>query len=83
MGSSPQPPEPAAAKKEEVSMAYGLDPRLFLENGPANQAAAAHARSSSDSYRAWAGLDPDHRFELVERALHKVANDCIGMPIAL
>ena len=57
MGSSPQPPEPAAAKSEEVNMAYGLDPRLFLENGPANQAAAAHARSSSDSYRAWAGLD--------------------------
>ncbi len=64
-------------------MAYGLDPRLFLENGPANQAAAAHARSSSDSYRAWAGLDAEHRFELIERALRNAANDRIGMPIAL
>jgi hypothetical protein len=70
-------------ESEEVNMAYGLDPRLFLENGPANQAAAAHARSSSDSYRAWAGLDAEHRFELVEKALRNVANDRIGLPIAL
>jgi hypothetical protein len=83
MGSSPQPPEPAAAEKEEVSMAYGLDPRLFLENGPANQAAEAHARRSSNSYRAWAGLDSEHRFELVEKALRNAANDRAGMPIAL
>lgn len=64
-------------------MAYGLDPRLFLENGPANQAAAAHLRSSSDSYRAWGGLDAEHRFELIEKALRKAANDRVGMPIAL
>jgi hypothetical protein len=76
-------PRTGGDQKEEVNMAYGLDPRLFLENGPANQAAAAHARSSSGSYRAWVGLDADHRFELVEKALRDAANDRDGMPIAL
>jgi hypothetical protein len=64
-------------------MAYGLDPRLFLENGPANQAAAAHARSSTKAYRAWSGLDPDHRIALIERALRPAANDSAGLLIAL
>jgi len=64
-------------------MAYGLDPRLFLENGPANQAAVAHARSSTSAYRAWSGLDADHRIALVERALRPAANDSVGLPIAL
>ena len=63
-------------------MTYGLNPRLFLENGPAIQAAAAHARSSSDAYRAWAGLDAEHRLELVEQAL-RPANDSAALPIAL
>ncbi len=64
-------------------MAYGLNPRLFVENGPAIQAAAAHARSSSDAYRAWAGLDADHRLALVEKALRPAANDSAQLPIAL
>lgn len=64
-------------------MAYGLNPRLFVENGPAIQAAAAHARSSSDAYRAWAGLDADRRLALVEKALHPAANDSAQLPIAL
>jgi len=63
-------------------MAYGLDPRLFLENGPANHAAAVHARSSSSAYRAWSGLDADNRLALVEQAL-RPANDSVGLPIAL
>lgn len=64
-------------------MAYGLNPRLFVENGPAIQAAAAHARRSSDAYRAWAGLDADRRLALVETALRPVANDIGKLPIAL
>ena len=64
-------------------MTYGLNPRLFLENGPAIQAAAAHSRSSSDAYRAWAGLDAEHRLELVEKALHPAANDSDALLIAL
>lgn len=64
-------------------MTYGLNSRLFLENGPAIQAAAAHARSSSDAYRAWAGLDADHRIALIERVLRPAANDSDELPIAL
>ncbi len=64
-------------------MTYGLNPRLFLENGPAIQAAEAHARSSTDAYRAWAGLDADRRLKLVENALKSAANDSAELPIAL
>ena len=65
-------------------MAYGLDPRLFVENGPAVTAAEAHGTRSSAIYRAWRGLNPDFRFDIVERAL-KPANDDTpdGYPIAL
>ena len=76
-------PRTGGGKKEEANVTYGLNPRLFLENGPAIHAAAAHARSSSDAYRAWAGLDADHRLELVEQALRPVANDSAYLPIAL
>ena len=66
-------------------MAYGLNPRLFLENGPAIlAAAAAHSRRSSDSFRAWGGLDADKRMALVDRALRRAANDDEGdLPVAL
>jgi hypothetical protein len=64
-------------------MAYGLDPRLFLENGPAIQAAAVHSRSSSHAFRAWSGLNSEGRLALVERALRPAANDSVDLPIAL
>ncbi len=65
-------------------MAYGLNPGLFVENGPAVQAAGALAHSSSNSFRAWKSVDREHRFELVETALRAPANDdCDGFPIAL
>ena len=64
-------------------MAYGLNPSLFLENGPAVQAAAAHARSHSDAYRAWVGLDAERRLALVEKALRSAANDISELPLAL
>lgn len=66
-------------------MAYGLNPRLFIENGPAIRAAQAHALSSSDAFRAWGGLDADKRLALIEKALHTAANDDGGddFPIAL
>mgnify|MGYP003578727827 CR=1 FL=1 len=76
-------PRTGGGKKEEANVTYGLNPRLFLENGPAVQAAAAHSRSHSDAYRAWAGLDAEHRLELIEKALHDAANDSAGLPIAL
>jgi len=63
-------------------MAYGLNPRLFIENGPAIRAAEAQARSSSDAFRAWGRLDAKGRLELVELAM-KRANDSEKLPIAL
>ena len=62
-------------------MAYGLSPRLFIENGPALNAADALARSSS---RAWQSFDRERRIALVETALKAPANDDgDGLPIAL
>jgi len=63
-------------------MIYGLDHSLFVENGPAVRAAEARLHSSSDAHRAWGMLDPERRFEAVERALHP-ANDCGCLPVAL
>jgi hypothetical protein len=65
-------------------MAYGLNPRLFVENGPAIQAAGALAHSSSNAFRAWQRFDADRRLALVEKALEVPANDdCDGYPLAL
>lgn len=66
-------------------MTYGLNPRLFIENGPAIRAAQAHASSSSNAFRAWGGLDADKRLALIEKALRNPANDEGGddFPIAL
>ena len=63
-------------------MAYGLNPCLFIENGPAVRAAEAQARSSSDAFRVWGRLDAKGRLELVEMALRH-ANDSAQLPIAL
>jgi hypothetical protein len=64
-------------------MAYGLNPRLFIENGPAVKAAEGQSARSSTVYRAWRGLDSDRRLAVVELAL-KPANDIIDdYPIAL
>ena len=64
-------------------MAYGLNPRLFIENGPAIQAAGALAHSSSNSYRAWKSFDRERRLALVEKALTPANDDCDGYPLAL
>lgn len=64
-------------------MAYGLNPRLFLENGPAIRAAEARANRSSSAFRAWGGLDAERRLALVDRALRNAANDERDLPVAL
>ena len=67
-------------------MAYGLNPQLFVENGPTIQAANALARSSAAAFRAWRSLSEDGRLQLVDMALSKPANDddlVDGLPIAL
>lgn len=62
-------------------MAYGLNNRLFIENGPAVFAAGARARSSA----AWRALDPERRLKLIDRALAQAANanTVDGYPVAL
>lgn len=50
-------------------MAYGLNARLFVEDGPAVQAARASQMHSARAFHAWRGLDRDKRFALVEQAL--------------
>jgi hypothetical protein len=65
-------------------MAYGLNTRLFVENGPAVKAAELRSARSSTVYRAWRGLDRDRRFAIVERALRPANDDGIdGYPVAL
>jgi hypothetical protein len=62
-------------------MAYGLSTRLFVENGPTNQ--AAQLQASRSTARSWRALDASHRIALVEQAL-KPANDCLdAYPFAL
>ena len=64
-------------------MAYGLNPQLFIENGPAVTAAEGQPPRSSTLYRGWRDLDRERRFAVVERAL-KPANDLIDeYPLAL
>ena len=58
-------------------MAYGLNNRLFVENGPAIHAAAARARSTAQ----WRALGSERRLELVDRALTDTLID--GLPVAL
>ena len=63
-------------------MTYGFKPELFVEDGPAIQAAAASARSSA-RFAAWQALDSDDRFEVVEQALKTPADLIRNHPIAL
>jgi hypothetical protein len=65
-------------------MAYSLSPGLFVEDGPAIHAADAASNMSRMRLLAWRKLDPDHRFEAVERILNAPANDLVdGLPLAL
>lgn len=65
-------------------MAYALDRGLFLENGPAIQAADANAARRPLRSRSWRMLDPERKLEAIERAMKAPANDLIDRyPIAL
>lgn len=66
-------------------MAYGLEGRLLLEDGPAIHAGRADFARSARAARAWRDLSAQTRLELVERALEKPANDDMpdGLPVAL
>lgn len=65
-------------------MTYGLNPRLFVEDGPAVHAASSAAARRFARFGRWRKLDEDHRLQAVERALRAPANDLIdGYPLAL
>lgn len=65
-------------------MTYGLNPGLFVEDGPAIRAAVSAASRSSARFRAWRKLKAEHRLDVVERALRAPANDLIDdLPVAL
>ena len=58
-------------------MTYSLARRLFVENGPADQAAIVAAGRPSVRFLAWRKLDTQRRLEAVEKAMAAPANDCI------
>ena len=65
-------------------MTYGLNPGLFVEDGPANHAAKAAAARPAARFLPWRRLDAEHRLAVIERALQAPANDLIdGFPLAL
>jgi hypothetical protein len=65
-------------------MTYALDRGLFIEHGPAIQAADAAATRTAARVLGWRRLDSEHRLEVIERALKLPANDCLdSYPIAL
>jgi len=62
-------------------MLFGHSPRVFIEDGPAEQVEKAVALRSTA--RTWHALDAEKRLALIERAL-KPANDIIdNFPLAL
>ena len=65
-------------------MTYGLNHRLFVEDGPAVQAANSAAARKFTRFGRWRKLDEERRLQAVERALKAPANDLIdGYPLAL
>ena len=64
-------------------MAYGLNPGLFVENGPANQAANALANRPASRFASWRKLSADRKIALVDQALTCPANDLDAFPLAL
>jgi hypothetical protein len=65
-------------------MAYGLNRKLFVENGPALTAADSKSPRSSTVHRAWRRLNQERRLAIVESALRPANDDGIdGYPLAL
>jgi len=65
-------------------MTYALDRGLFIEDGPAIQAANAAAARPTARLLGWKRLDASRRLQVIERALKSPANDFIdAYPVAL
>ena len=65
-------------------MIYGLNPALFVEDGPAVHAGSSQ-RSSARAFEAWRAMDQAQRLALIEKALDGAVNDNVGdgFPVAL
>lgn len=65
-------------------MTYSLSRGLFVENGPAEQAAVAAAQRPAVRFLPWRKLPSERRLAIIEEALKFPANDVIdGFPLAL
>ena len=65
-------------------MTYGIDPGLFVEDGPAIQAAKVATARNPARFGRWRTLTSDHRLKVVEQALKAPANDVFDdFPVAL
>jgi len=79
-----KPPSAGELKKEVPKMIYGLNPQLFVEDGPALHAASIASARNFARFHHWRGLDSRSRLEAVEQALKQPANDLIDeYPVAL
>lgn len=63
-------------------MTYSLGRDLFVENGPAEKAAAVAASRPAARFLPWRKLDSEHRFQAIQEALN-AANDVDNLPLAL
>lgn len=65
-------------------MAYSLNRGLFVENGPAEQAAIASESRPSARVLPWRKLNTERRLAAIEEALKLPCNDVAdGFPLAL
>ncbi len=65
-------------------MTYTLQRRLFVENGPTQQASDVAATRAPARFLLWRTLDSERRLKAIEKALnggHAPAHD--GLPLAL
>lgn len=79
-----KPPSAGGKKQELDKMTYSLSRGLFVENGPAEQAANVAAARPAVRFLPWRKLDAKRRLEAIEIALKAPANDLVDdFPVAL
>ena len=66
-------------------MTYGLNPQLFVEDGPTIQAGQDAQGRSTRAFHAWQAMDAEQKLRLVDCALQPATNDNLsdGFPAAL
>ncbi len=64
-------------------MTYGFNSRLFVENGPAAQAATVASSRPASRFLPWRKLDPERRLRAIEDALNISPCGRSDLPLAL